>query len=239
MSTKAHDSAIPAPARLRKDAQTNLDRVLHSARAVFAAHGLEAKLVDVARHAGVGVGTVYRRFGSKDQLIEHLFASRMQDVVALAEAAAKVSDPWEGLVQFLEDSTLMMAEDRGLRDLVINNRAVPAKLSEPGPPDGLAGVVDQMRDEIHTWTILLVDRAKEAGALRADFEATDIPVVSLSIQAVADFAGPEAPDVWKRVLGFAIDGLRASRTGHTELAAPALTGQQVKQALQLQHGFPI
>jgi AcrR family transcriptional regulator len=86
---------------LRRDAERNRQRILKAAAEVFAERGLEVSLDEVARHAGVGVGTVYRRFPTKDDLIEALFMDRIDEVATLAEQAAQDPDPWAGLVSFM------------------------------------------------------------------------------------------------------------------------------------------
>src|ERR1700728_817854 len=95
-----------APARtLRKDAERNRQRILEAAAEVFTDRGLEATLDDVARHAGVGVGTVYRRFPDKASLADALFDERIDALVAMAKHAQEQPDAWAGLVSFLERST--------------------------------------------------------------------------------------------------------------------------------------
>src|SRR3954451_8548625 len=90
------------PRPLRKDAERNRQRILDAARELFAERGLQATLDDVAHRAGVGVGTVYRRFPDKEQLIDALFESRLDQMAALAEDGLTDADSWRGLVTFLE-----------------------------------------------------------------------------------------------------------------------------------------
>src|SRR5581483_435879 len=89
---------------LRKDAERNRQRILRAAADVFTARGFEATLDDVAHHAGVGVGTVYRRFPNKEALAEALFHERLDGLVRLAERALAEPDAWQGLVRFLEQA---------------------------------------------------------------------------------------------------------------------------------------
>ena len=104
---------------LRKDAERNRQRILLAAAEVFTERGLEATLDDVARHAGVGVGTVYRRFPDKAALADALFEQRIDLLVGLAERAYGEPDPWQGLVSFLERAGEMMATDKGLRQILM------------------------------------------------------------------------------------------------------------------------
>src|ERR1700722_6347926 len=89
---------------LRRDAEQNRQRILRAAAEVFTTRGLQATLDDVARQAGGGVGTVYRRFPDKDSLVEALFEERIQAVADLAEKALAEPDSWDGLVSFLRDA---------------------------------------------------------------------------------------------------------------------------------------
>src|ERR1700760_3898707 len=99
---------------LRADAARNRERILAAATEVFAERGLHVTLDDIARHAGVGVGTVYRRFADKDALIDERLAAFSQ----LAEEALAYESPWAGLERFLVSSLEQQAADRGLRELV-------------------------------------------------------------------------------------------------------------------------
>ncbi len=102
---------------LRRDAARNRERILAAAGEVFATRGLEVTLDDIAHHAGVGVGTVYRRFRDKEQLIDALFDDRMDAVVTAAEEALAAADPWLGLEGFFVAILELQAADRGLREL--------------------------------------------------------------------------------------------------------------------------
>src|SRR5215831_15659928 len=104
---------------LRRDAERNRQRILKAAAEVFNERGLDVSLDEIARHAGVGVGTVYRRFRTKEDLVEALFMSRLATVAAIAEQALEADDPWAGLVSFMERMTETMADDLGLRQILM------------------------------------------------------------------------------------------------------------------------
>src|SRR5690242_16787206 len=91
----------PAEKPLRADAERNRQRLLDAARELFAERGLEVTLDDIAERAGVGVGTAYRRFASKDDLIDALFEQELAGIVEIADAAAAHEDAWEGLVYWM------------------------------------------------------------------------------------------------------------------------------------------
>src|SRR5438270_13298350 len=103
---------------LRKDAERNRQRVLEAARELFAVKGLEATLNDVAHHANVGVGTVYRRFATKEELVDAIFEDAIDQVACLAETALELENSWDGLVWFVEHLCELTATDRGLREMV-------------------------------------------------------------------------------------------------------------------------
>src|SRR3954452_19836161 len=107
-------------APLRKDAARNRERLLAAADELFAQRGLDVTLNDIAHHAGVGVGTAYRRFANKEEVIDALFEQRLDQVAAVAAEAAEDPDAWRGLATFLERSLQMQLEDRGLTQLLNN-----------------------------------------------------------------------------------------------------------------------
>lgn len=230
------DTAPKNERALRSDALANRGSILVAARRVFATQGLDATLAQVAKCAGVGVGTIYRNFGGKDELIEHLFTSRLEVVTAVVDTAVAMDDAWAGLMYFLTESTKMMAEDRGLRALVGPGSAGAYGASGQSSRTHFSDTVDAARIYINRQTVVLIERAKASGVLRPDFEATDLPVLTQSVQAAADFASAESPDLWKRMLVFAVDGLRASRDRPTASEVDALTEPELYAAMARFHG---
>src|SRR3954466_16413344 len=105
---------------LRRDAQRNRVRILAAAKEVFAERGIDATLDDVAARAGVGVGTVYRRYANKDALLEELFEERIAELAALAEASLADGAAWQGLVRFLERVEELFAADRALEHVMLH-----------------------------------------------------------------------------------------------------------------------
>jgi AcrR family transcriptional regulator len=199
---------------LRADAARNRERVLEAARAVFAERGVEATLDDVARRAGVGVGTVYRRFADKDELLDALFHERIDELVAIAEDAAALDDPWGGLVRFMEQGLDMHAVDRGLREVVFDGRRGGERLAAA-------------RARIAPLIVRLVARAQAAGQLRADAAVTDVPMVQLMLFGLVDATGEASPDLWRRYLAIVLDGLRARPGDETPLEVQPLALDQV------------
>ena len=203
---------------LRKDAERNRQRILEAARELFAQEGVGVTLNDVAHHAGVGVGTVYRRFPEKAQLIEELFEQQLSELVGLMEEAAEDADPWRGLTGFLRRNLEMQARDRAFREIIV------------GTPEA-AQRIEQIRSRMFPLGARLVQRAKDAGALRADFAPSDVPMMFLMLTTVLDAAREVEPELWRRYLEIFIQGLRAEPTPPEALATPALEGPQVPSVM--------
>ena len=191
MTVDADTEAGPRP--LRADAERNRRLILAVAAQVFAEKGLDAGFDEIAKRAGVGAGTVYRRFPHRDELIEALLDERLQKVAELAEKAGENPDSWAGLVDFLTTSIALQIEDRGLRELM----EVSGKWSECSL-DAKGRLVVSLRR--------LVDRARDEGHLRPDVEITDLGVMATMVSSVHD---PDLPGLWRRYLALFLDGLRA------------------------------
>ncbi|HET6707421.1 TetR/AcrR family transcriptional regulator [Amycolatopsis sp.] len=215
----ARDAGPAAPARpLRRDAELNRRRILASAREVFGRRGLEATLDDIAHHAGLGVGTVYRRFPSKEHLVEAMFAERMEEIGTLAEEALKADDAWQAFVDFTWKSIELHSGDRGLREIMLSN-----KFGHDHVAEGKARLVPLVTR--------LVERAQEEGGLRADFAPTDIPMLHMMIGSVIEFTATVEPDLWRRSLAMLLDGLRAQPGGPSKLPHPPLGFDEVDEAM--------
>jgi AcrR family transcriptional regulator len=215
----ARDAGPAAPARpLRRDAELNRRRILASAREVFGRRGLEATLDDIAHHAGLGVGTVYRRFPSKEHLVEAMFAERMEEIGKLAEEALKADDAWQAFVDFTWQAAELHSADRGLREIMLSNRF------------GHEHVAEEKARMVPLIT-RLVERAKAAGGLRSDFAPTDIPLLHMMVGSVVEFTAAVDPQLWRRCLAMLLDGLRAEPGKATELPHPPLEAEEVDEAM--------
>jgi AcrR family transcriptional regulator len=203
----------PASRPLRKDAVRNRALLVQAGREVFAERGLEASLDDVARHAGLGVGTAYRHFANKYDLARAIFTDAIDQLVAKADAAAELRDPWDGLVAFLEAVAEAQTADRGLREVMM------------GAHD--ANDMKQVNERIAASLAATLDRAKEAGEVREDLELSDIGAVVLMLCTVADVTGDLAPELWRRYLPMLLDALR----GAAPLPVAALGQDEFFQAL--------
>ena len=101
---------------LRSDARRNRERIVASARRLFAARGVDVPVEEITRDAGLGMGTLYRHFPTKDDLIDAVLEESFAEYLALADAALAVEDPWAGLGCFLESALDSYAANRGLAD---------------------------------------------------------------------------------------------------------------------------
>lgn len=184
---------------LRADARRNREKVLMAARAVFADQGRDAQMDDVARRAGVGVGTVYRHFPTKEALIEALIAESFQAIAEQAERCLDIADPWEALTTLLWKGAETMAADRALSEVFA---AMPASVEQRMPRvEGLNEAVGKV-----------VERAQKAGVLREDMLLDDLPMLMCGIGS-ATKKHHQCPGAWRRHLMIVIDGLRAASAG--------------------------
>jgi len=204
---------------LRRDAERNRQRILEAASEAFNERGLEVSLDEIARYAGVGVGTVYRRFRTKEELVEALFLERLDSVAAIADDAFEAADPWSGLVSFMERMAELMAGDLGLRQMLIfatYGRDLVAIARQRNAP-----LVER-----------LVLRAQAAGQLRADVRPTDIPFIVFMLTEATHLVNAANPDIWRRYLTLILDGMRPVREGVTPLPVAALLPEEMEKSMR-------
>ncbi|WP_221353546.1 TetR/AcrR family transcriptional regulator [Streptomyces beigongshangae] len=189
-------SRIAGPGGLRADARRNRARILVAARAVFAEHGIDAPVAAVARRAGVGVATLYRRFPTRDDLVRAAFAQQTEICGrALTEALAD-PDPWRGFQRFVETVCELQREERGFPAAFV--AAFPSGRTEH------ARVREQAERDLAT----LVRRAQAAGALRPDFHPSDLSVALLShCGLVTALPGDRAAS--RRLVAYLLQSFRA------------------------------
>lgn len=205
---------------LRKDAERNRRRIIEAARELCATRGLEATLNEVAHHAGLGVGTVYRRFPSKEALFAAIFEDSINELVALADTALTAPDSWDGLEWFVIQLCQVTATNRGVREIAFSR----AKCGE---------TVDCARDRLAPRVSELVDRAIRDGYVRPELSSTDMPIFGLLAGAVTEFAGEIDADLWRRYTGILLAGIRCHR-GQQRLPVDALNPDQLDTAM---HGW--
>ena len=214
-ATGAEDGTRP----LRRDAERNRQRILQAAAEVFNERGLDVSLDEIARHAGVGVGTVYRRFRTKEELVEALFMDRLGQVATIAEQALAAPDPWSGLASFMERMAEVMTGDLGLQQILMfatYGRDLVAVAREHNAP-----LVER-----------LVERAQAAGQLRGDLKQTDIVFIVFVLTEAARLAQAASPAIWRRYLTLILDGMRPGREDVTPLPVPALLPGEMEKSMR-------
>ncbi|MBG0822828.1 TetR/AcrR family transcriptional regulator [Planomonospora sp. ID91781] len=201
---------------LRKDAQRNRDLLVAAARRLFAEKGLDVPLEEVARSAGVSIGTLYNRFPDRAELVGAVFADRVEATRLLAEEALARPRAWDGLVHFLEGVCELQAADRGYNDLAAG-RGPRSPATERALADGYA----LMRR--------IVERARESGDLRPDLVLEDMVFVVWGHARTVEATAGIAPELWRRHLALLLDAFRAP-AAHP-LPVPPLTPEQARAAL--------
>lgn len=203
---------------LRKDAAINRERLLDAARELFAEQGLGVTLNDIAHHAGVGVGTAYRRFANKEEIIDALFEERLCSVEEAAQRALEEADPWLALAGYLETTLQMQFGDRGLHQI----------LNDPTLGDER---VRDVRSRIAPLTVELVERAKGAGVVRPDLAPTDVIFIQAAMSPIIDSTREIAPDLYKRYLALLLDGIRPGDAVASPLPVAALDSERTHLAM--------
>jgi AcrR family transcriptional regulator len=191
--------------KLRADARRNREAVLKAARERFAKVGLDCQMEDIARAAGVGVGTVYRHFPTKSDLLEALVRARFDHLAEQAERALAEDDPWEAFCGFMRYSAEIAVRDRALSQFISSE---PQRGQDPAVASGLADLTEQ-----------LMDKAKRAGGMRKDALVEDVPTLICALGAVTAGAAGNMPEMnWERYVEIMLDGLRAP--GSNKLPPP-------------------
>ncbi len=210
--TTSETSAPP----LRRDARENRDRILAAARAAFAAEGVDVPVEAIAERAGVGMGTLYRRFPTKHDLIQAVIEESLDAFVVAAEEGLAEDDAWTGFTGFVERVLELHVQNRALREVLAGTEHGHAR--------------DEVRRRVRPLVRRLIERAHADGSLRPDFAPEDMPLVFMTAGRVLEAARGVAPDLWRRYLGLLLDGLRAD--GATSLPRGPLTQAQMNRLLE-------
>lgn len=185
-------TAPPEPRPQRADAVRNRERVIAAARKVMAHKGLDAQMDEVARCAKVGVGTVYRHFPTKDDLVEALAVARFERLAELAREALEREEPWQAFCDFMHAAARIQSEDRALSEVLVSR---PETMRRAADSVGMLELVGE-----------IMRRAQACGALRADADPRDVPMAMCALAGTAQspFTDPD------RYIGLIIDGMRAA-----------------------------
>jgi AcrR family transcriptional regulator len=178
---------------LRADAARNRKLLLAAAADEFAERGLDASVADIARRAGVGKGTVFRHFTTKDDLLAAIVLDRIDALNAAGEGLLGAADPGAALLEFLT----IAAEQRQQRDLSF--------IQEAGE---LNAEVTRVREQMFRTVCALVDRARQHGAVRDDVTGADVILLMCAPNHITGYVPDASPDLWQRYLAIIFDGLR-------------------------------
>jgi AcrR family transcriptional regulator len=201
---------------LRSDAERNRRLVLDAAARAFAEEGLDVGMAEIARRAGVGNATVFRRFASKEALYEAIVDEKIAELCAAAALAAELPDPWDALVRCFEAIAGLQARDRGFFQATEQHL-----LEHPELLRRHRMILDVVEP--------LVERAQEAGVLRDDVTTLDVlGLVKGSVACVPPSPGLRA-DGWRRPLGIVLDALRPEAA--TPLPVPPLSYEEIERAM--------
>jgi AcrR family transcriptional regulator len=204
-TTEPVKAAVGATRILRADARRNRERVLAAARQRFAEDGLDAQIDDIAKAAGVGVGTVYRHFPTKEDLIEALIAARFDRLAEWMREALEEDDPWRAFCDFMYRSAEMQANDRALSEAMASRSD---EMHRAAVDSGL-----------HALTEELIARAQKSGGMRSDAVVEDVPAIICGLGRVTRASVGQKTISWERFLAILLDGLRA-RADCSQLPAP-------------------
>ena len=193
--------SVTQTAPLRRDAERNRQLLLRTAFELMADQGLDVPYEEIARAAGTGMGTVYRRFPQRQDLLDALFREHIDTVIGFAEQAARGDDAWAGLTWFLEQQLEIEARSRGLGEL-LRGRNQATEL------------VRQAHERMTPLVADLIDRAVRAGQLPAGATPADFAAAHVMVGSVMDASRAFAPQLWRRALTVALAGLR-----HADLSA--------------------
>ncbi|MEU4507444.1 helix-turn-helix domain-containing protein [Streptomyces sp. NPDC024089] len=194
----ATSTAQTPPRPMRADARRNYDRLLGEARTAFAEHGTDASLEDIARRAGVGIGTLYRHFPNRHALMNAVFQEALTSLITRSRELAQAREPCAGLVEWLGAIITHAGEYRGLAQaLMSTSRDETSALSQCNVPLREAGAV-------------LLVRAQKSGAVRPDVSIGDLLQLTNAIALAAE-QSPDDPELAGRLLTLTLQGLKGAR----------------------------
>ena len=200
----------------RRDAQESHERLIAAAQREFAVRGVDASLERIARDAGVAIGTLYRHFPARLDLLMAAFQPRLDEFLDGARKALDVEDPWEGFVVYLENLFRVQAGDRGFNDFL--SRRFPAHAETERIHDLMCEQIDDV-----------LARAQRAGAARPDITRADIVNLIWSNGRMIDATSTVAPNAWRRQLHLMLDAYRAERAH--PIPEPPMTEKQLYDSM--------
>lgn len=211
---------MSATRRVRSDVVRNRAKLLLAGDRYLAEHGLPIAFNDLARYAGVGVGTVYRHFSSPEALVDELVGRRVDAVVAVLEQAAVVEDPVAGLRQAVLGVCELQAADRSISQALASPR------------------FEAVRERIMPPTRRILERAEASGRMRPEFSATDFGVLLWLGDALHDHAGHVDEHLWRRYVEALLDGLQSSDEPRRPLSVAALDFERMDVVVRRAEHLP-
>jgi AcrR family transcriptional regulator len=200
----------------RRDAREHREKLLVAAQREFATHGVDASLEKIARDAGVAIGTLYRHFPTRLDLLMAAFQPRLEEFLDEAKKALEMDDPWEGFVYYLENLFRVQAGDRGFNDFLSRRFTDNAE-------------TERIHDQMCLQIADVLTRAQEAGEARPDITQADIINLIWSNGRIIDATSATAPSAWRRYLYLMLDAYRAERA-HS-IPEPPMTSEQLYDAM--------
>ena len=183
-----------APRRMRADAARNRQALIDAAQRLFSSRGVSVTLDDIAAEAGVNVATAYRNFANKHELLQAFLQQISDDAIRIAEEAAAHDDPWQGLTDFFARTLRLMAENRGMHDVVTASYT--------------ADWMQHLEDRVNPALQTLLTRARKAGLVRPGLAPADLGVVLQMLATVTDIETTDVAALVRRYLTLVLDGLR-------------------------------
>ncbi|MEZ2388519.1 TetR/AcrR family transcriptional regulator [bacterium RCC_150] len=209
--------AQPPTMSLRADAGRNRKRILAAARSLYASEGLNISMAAVAREAGVGKATLFRHFTTPQQLVDAVFADRMDAYVEATAEALADPDSWCGFVHFISAVCEMQARDRGFADVLT--------LTFPA-----AKALEERRAKAYHGFLQIIEGAKATGHLQGDFESEDLILLLMANAGVISATANDAPDSWRRLIGHMLRGF-ATPGALIPPIPPAPTSKDLSRAM--------
>jgi AcrR family transcriptional regulator len=207
------EAAVATERPLRREAAENRERLLFAARQIFAVKGLDAGVDEIARAAGVGTGTLYRRFPTKQALIDELVGDMRRRLLAIGQRALRRGGD-DGLEILLFEAGRLQAREPGCMQFLWNRST-----REQQAVEEFLGVLAE-----------LVERGQASGRIRPDISVTDVWVAMWSLRGILEMTRGTAPNAWKRHLRLMLAGMRADSA---EVLVPsAMTVAQAKQCVE-------
>jgi AcrR family transcriptional regulator len=206
--------SLPGEPSLRSDAQHNRERIIAAARSAFAEAGLDVPMREIARRAGVGIATLYRRFPTSRDLVTAVFEDRFATCMKEIDRALSEPDPWQGFCRFIRTVCELQVVDRGFTEAFY--------ASHPDPD-----VVAAQREKVLVRFADLAARAQSSGQLRPDFAPADLSLILLANSGLRGPTTPATLTASRRLVAYLLESLQAPGRGPLpppiELSTPPLS----------------